>query len=374
MALSVLQQAKEIHKKGEWLLQQWKEHFEEYDIQSLLTDLTGILKSLHAQIEALHFFMQLADDHFVYWIEVSQQAKIKSLQLHSVPIDVSALLQNLLFEQKESIVMTSATLAVNQSFQYAAQQLGLRIPEDEHEGKLKTLQLESPFDFKQQALVIIPTDFPDIKNLEGEHVFLDRLSDSLSKTAIVSKGRMLVLFTSHRMLKEIYPKLKGNLQSYGIDVLGQGLGGGNRSKLTRLFQSSSACVLLGTNSFWEGVDIPGEALSCLVIVRLPFQPPNHPFVEAKCEQLKKRNENPFIKYSVPQAVIRFKQGFGRLVRRTTDRGVVIIYDTRVIDTTYGKYFLNSLPKPSMERIDDSLIPLRVKEWMEVMPNEVDENF
>ena len=362
-----------ILKALEKLWQQWKEHCEEYEMQSSLTDLSGVMKDLSASVEALQFFVKLENDNYVYWIEVSQYAKSKSLQLHSVPIDVSQLLQSQLFEIKDSIVMTSATLAVNQSFQYSAQQLGLHIPEDEQSNKLKTLQLESPFDFKHQALVCIPKDFPDIKSSVGERVFVQKLLESLSDIAIITKGRMLVLFTSNRMLKEIYTGLKERLQPHGIEVLGQGVGSGNRSKLTRLFQERPASVLLGTNSFWEGVDIPGDALSCLAIVKLPFQPPNHPIIEAKCEKIKKRNENPFMKYSLPQAVIRFKQGFGRLVRRATDRGVVIIYDNRVIESSYGKYFLHSLPGPHIEQMSSAFMPKRIEQWMEDVKDEVVKN-
>jgi ATP-dependent DNA helicase DinG len=166
------------------------------------------------------------------------------------------------------------------------------------------------------------------------------------------------------MLKQLHAMLKEELQPHGIHVLGQGVDSGNRSKLTRLFMQSPAAVLLGTSSFWEGVDIPGEALSCLAIVRLPFQPPNHPLVEAKSEYLKARNQNPFSKLSVPQAVIRFKQGFGRLVRTARDRGIVLIYDTRVIETSYGKHFLYSLPGPKIEHLPCQLIPRRMQEWLE----------
>jgi ATP-dependent DNA helicase DinG len=184
---------------------------------------------------------------------------------------------------------------------------------------------------------------------------------------------MLVLFTSSRMLKQIYPGMKERLQPHSISVLGQGVDSGNRSKLTRLFQDNHSCVLLGTSSFWEGVDIPGDALSCLAIVRLPFQPPNHPLVEAKSENIKKRNENPFMKFSVPQAVIRFKQGFGRLVRRASDKGVVIIYDTRVIDTQYGKYFLYSLPGPKIEHMNTEQMVPRIQEWMGEQSHENNKN-
>lgn len=154
---------------------------------------------------------------------------------------------------------------------------------------------------------------------------------------------MLVLFTSYRMLRQVHEPLKNALAGSDITVLGQGVDSGSRTKLIRRFQDSSASVLLGTSSFWEGVDIPGEALTCLAIVRLPFQPPNHPLNEAKAELLQRQKKNPFMKLSVPQAVIRFKQGFGRLVRTANDRGIVIVYDTRVIESYYGKYFLYSLP-------------------------------
>src|SRR5690606_7433091 len=130
-----------------------------------------------------------------------------------------------------------------------------------------------------------------------------------------------------------------------------------------MFQEHASCVLLGTSSFWEGVDIPGDALSCLAIIRLPFQPPNHPMVEAKSDHLKKQRQNPFTALSVPQAVIRFKQGFGRLVRRSTDRGVVILYDTRVLETTYGRNFLYSLPGPKIEHLSLNQLVPRIQSWM-----------
>ncbi|UJF36154.1 ATP-dependent DNA helicase DinG [Paenibacillus hexagrammi] len=340
-----------------------KEMQEVLEVQSLVTDLGGTLKELYEHRDALRFFMKMEDESYVYWMEAGTYAKSKSLQLISVPTDVSHLLQEHFFENKDSIILTSATLSVNKSFQYAADQLGLQIPEGGNEGKLKTVQLPSPFNYREQALVCIPRDFPTIKGPSGDAVFTQALIDSLCQVALVTKGRMLVLFTSNRMLKQIHAGMKERLKPHGITVLGQGVDSGNRSKLTRMFQEDPSCVLLGTSSFWEGVDIPGDALSCLAIIRLPFQPPNHPLVEAKSENLKKRNENPFMKLSVPQAVIRFKQGFGRLVRRATDKGIVIIYDTRVIDTYYGKYFLYSLPGPKIEHMTTEQMLPRIKEWM-----------
>jgi ATP-dependent DNA helicase DinG len=363
MEENIYTNSNDILRTLEKLVSEIKEVQDAFEVQSMITDLGGILKELYAHRDALHFFMKMGESGYVYWMEAGGYSKSKSLQLNSVPTDVSPLLQQHFFDTKDSIVLTSATLSVNRSFQYSADQLGLQIPEDEGAGKLRTVQLPSPFNYREQALVCIPRDFPGIKGSSGDSVFVTTLIDSLSEVALATNGRMLVLFTSSRMLKQIYPDLKERLQPHSITVLGQGMDSGNRSKLTRLFQENKSCVLLGTSSFWEGVDIPGDALSCLAIVRLPFQPPNHPLVEAKSENIKKRNQNPFMKLSVPQAVIRFKQGFGRLVRRASDKGIVIIYDTRVIDTQYGKYFLYSLPGPKIETMNTEQMVPRIRQWM-----------
>ncbi|KRE98169.1 ATP-dependent DNA helicase DinG [Paenibacillus sp. Soil766] len=354
--------ANELLRTLDKLLSELKEQQDGLGVQGLVTDLNGTVKELYAHRDALHFFMKMADEGYVYWIEAGTYAKAKSVQLNSVPTDVSGLLQQHFFETKDSIILTSATLSVNKSFQYSAEQLGLAIPEDEESGKLKTVQLPSPFNYREQALVVIPRNFPTIKGA-GDPIFIEALINSLSDVAQVTKGRMLVLCTSNRMLKLVHAGMKEKLSPHGITVLGQGVDSGNRSKLTRMFQDNKMCVLLGTSSFWEGVDIPGDALSCLAIIRLPFQPPNHPLVEAKCENIKKRNENPFMKFSVPQAVIRFKQGFGRLVRRASDKGIVIIYDTRVIETYYGKHFLYSLPGPKIEHMTCEQMLPRIEQWM-----------
>jgi ATP-dependent DNA helicase DinG len=350
----------EVLKKLDKLLSEVKDQQEIFDVQGLVTDITGTVKELYRLRDNLHFFMALTDDNYVYWLEAGTN-KSKSLQLVSVPIDVSPMLQEHFFEAKESVIMTSATLSVGKSFDYTCEQLGLETQDPDT--KLKTVQLPSPFNYRQQALVAIPRDFPSIRGNSGEKQFLEQLCQSLAEVALETRGRMLVLFTSNRMLKLTHAALKEMLTPFGIGVLGQGVDSSNRSKLTRQFQNSPASVLLGTSSFWEGVDIPGDALVCLAIVRLPFQPPNHPLVEAKTENLKKLNLNPFMKLSVPQAVIRFKQGFGRLVRTAKDKGIVIIYDTRVIDTTYGKYFLYSLPGPKIEHMPTNQLVGRIKQWM-----------
>ncbi len=366
--LAVLEENFQLHalealKKLDKVVSELKEVQDEFEVQSVVTDLSGTVKELHRYKDALHFFMTMPDDNYVYWLEGGLYNKNRSLQLHCVPVDVSSLLQQHFFEPKDSVILTSATLSVGKSFAYTCEQLGLN--ESQPSGQLRTVQLPSPFNYREQALVAIPRDFPGLRGGSGgDKEFIDRLIPSLAEVALETKGRMLVLFTSNRMLKTVHAGLKEMLAPFGVNVLGQGVDSGNRSKLTRMFQSSPACVLLGTSSFWEGVDIPGDALTCLAIVRLPFQPPTHPLVEAKTEKLKAKNMNPFMKLSVPQAVIRFKQGFGRLVRTASDKGIVIIYDTRVIDTNYGKYFLYSLPGPKIEHMTANQLVPRIKRWME----------
>ncbi|OMC74431.1 ATP-dependent DNA helicase DinG [Paenibacillus odorifer] len=352
----------DIIRKGDKMLNEMRDQESQSSADSLVTDISGLFKDLASIREQVRFFMGLNDDNVVYWLEANGNYRSKSLQMYAVPVDVSSQLKELFFDKKKSIVLTSATLSVDKSFQFMIDNLGLN--EAAEEGRLMTSLLPSPFKYREQALLVIPRDFPSVKGSVGDARFVDTLVQSLSEAAKTTRGRMLVLFTSYKMLRQVYDPLKEALASQEITVLGQGVEGGSRSKLIRRFQDSAASVLLGTSSFWEGVDIPGEALTCLAIVRLPFQPPNHPLAEAKSELLQAQKKNPFMKLSVPQAVIRFKQGFGRLVRTAQDRGIVIVYDTRVIESHYGKYFLYSLPGPKMEHmLTDQMVP-RIAEWLE----------
>ncbi|MEK5260359.1 ATP-dependent DNA helicase DinG [Paenibacillus sp. SEL3] len=355
----------EILRKGDKLMLDVKEEHDDYAADSLITDITGLLKDLAGIRENLRFFIRLDDETTVYWLEASGQFRSKSLQFYAVPVDVSRQLKEMFFDKKRSIILTSATLSVDKSFQYMIDQLGLQEAADQE--RLMTSQLPSPFNYRDQVLLVIPRDFPSVKGSVGDAHFVDMLVSSLGATAQATRGRMLVLFTSYRMLRQVYEPLKEALASSEITVLGQGVDSGSRSKLTRRFQEAKASVLLGTSSFWEGVDIPGKALTCLAIVRLPFQPPNHPLLEAKSELLQQQKKNPFMKLSVPQAVIRFKQGFGRLVRTANDHGVVIVYDTRVIESYYGKHFLYSLPGPKMEHMPSEQMVPRIAEWLQSAP-------
>ncbi|MCM3747507.1 ATP-dependent DNA helicase DinG [Paenibacillus pasadenensis] len=338
-----------------------KDKLDDLSLQGMITDLAGGVKDAGRIRDELRVFVRADKPEMVYWIEANANARTKSVQLHTVPADVSGQLKEYFFDSKKSVVITSATLTVQKTFQYAAEQLGLNV---EDTRKARTVQLPSPFQYRSQALVMIPRDFPKVKGAVADPAYIERLVESLSAAANETGGRMLVLFTSYRMLKEVYDPLKEALLGTGIQVLGQGIDSSNRSKLTRLFRQQPASVLLGTSSFWEGVDIPGDALVCLAIVRLPFQPPNHPLQEAKAELLQESGQNPFMKLSVPQAVIRFKQGFGRLIRTSKDKGIVLIYDTRVIETFYGKHFLYSLPGPKIEHMYAEQFVPRMREWLQ----------
>ncbi|ANS74827.1 ATP-dependent DNA helicase DinG [Paenibacillus yonginensis] len=359
----------EVLRKGERMVAELKEEQDDYGIDGLLTDISGLFKDLGSERDSLRFFMKLDNEETVYWLEGNGHYRSKSLQMYAVPIDVSEQLKAYFFDKKKSVVMTSATLTVDKSFQYMIDQLGLQ--EASEEDRLLTAILPSPFNYRDQALLVIPRDFPSVKGSVGDAYFVNTLVDSLAESAVATNGRMLVLFTSYRMLKQVYEPLKEQLSAHNITVIGQGMDSGSRTKLTRRFQSKDASVLLGTSSFWEGVDIPGDALTSLAIVRLPFQPPNHPLVEAKSERLQQQKKNPFTKLSVPQAVIRFKQGFGRLVRSSRDKGIVIVYDTRILDSYYGKYFLYSLPGPKMEHMPLSQMVPRITEWLEPTENGAD---
>ncbi|WP_047152590.1 ATP-dependent DNA helicase DinG [Aneurinibacillus tyrosinisolvens] len=329
-------------------------------LRGLLTDLNGMVKDCLHYSELLHLMLLAGDDDHVYWIELDVRSTRKGIYLHRVPIDVSGLLREMFFDKKKSVIMTSATMSVNSSFQYATDRLG--IADLFKDKQMETAMLPSPFDYKKQTLLCIPDEVPNIKDA-SEETFVASLIDSLAKVAVVTSGRMLVLFTSYAMLRNVYEPLKERLKEANVTVLGHGVDSSSRSKLTKQFRALTSCILLGTSSFWEGVDIPGEDLSCLAIVRLPFVPPNHPLVEARNQQLQEQRKNPFMELSVPQAVIRFKQGFGRLVRTSSDRGVVLVYDRRIVDARYGRMFLRSLPEVTTLRMPtDELLPA-ISEWL-----------
>jgi Rad3-related DNA helicase len=204
--------------------------------------------------------------------------------------------------------------------------------------RVRTLGVGSPFDYDRQALVAVPGWFPNPKSPR----FQDAVTELVRDAVLGVKRGTLVLFTSYRMLNEVYRAVRDDFAANGILLLGQGLDG-SRTNILDVFRAERGSVLFGTESFWQGVDAPGEALEMLIIVKLPFAVPSEPLLIAQSEELAKEGRDPFLHMTVPEAAIRFRQGFGRLIRTQADRGVVLILDTRVISERFGRAFTLSLP-------------------------------
>lgn len=183
---------------------------------------------------------------------------------------------------------------------------------------------------------------PDIKSVSNDD-YVAAITEHIISIAEATKGRLLILFTSHEMLKKTYELIKESGLLEKFILIAQGITAGSRTRLTRNFKRFEKAILFGTSSFWEGVDIPGEDLSCLIIVRLPFTPPDEPITAAKCALIKENGGSPFSELSLPEAVLRFKQGFGRLIRTSNDKGLILIFDRRLVTTSYGSAFLQSVP-------------------------------
>ena len=226
--------------------------------------------------------------------------------------------------------MTSATLSTNRNFSYFKKRVGINA--------CRELLANSPFDFKQQVQIHIPRDMPHPNSDRFVSAAIEKIKYYLKLT----HGKAFVLFTSYKMMDEVYDALAPDLEEIGIDTFKQG-GDLSRTAMLQAFREDTDSVLFGTSSFWEGVDVRGESLSSVIITRLPFEVPTHPVMEARVKQIKEAGGNEFFEFSLPEAILRLKQGFGRLIRTQTDKGIVVILDPRIKTASYGKQFLGSLP-------------------------------
>jgi len=299
-------------------------------------DLTAMAAWLGEVAGDIDFVLACDDEAYVYWIEPTIP-RAGGVRAWAAPVAVGPRLHDELYAQKNAIVFSSATLTVGGSYEFLKTRLGLHALEGD---RLLERNVGSPFDYPEQCTVLVPMFLPEPGgNSEG---YAEEVGGFLGDVFCRTHGRAMVLFTSYDMLRRTTETLQERLRGTGIRILAQGASG-SRESITRTFKQDLESVLMGTHSFWEGVDLVGETLSCLVVARLPFAVHTEPIHEARCEQVEARGQSAFFGYSLPNAVIKFRQGFGRLIRHRTDRGVVIVTDRRIVTKRYGKWFQRSLP-------------------------------
>jgi ATP-dependent DNA helicase DinG len=282
----------------------------------------------------------------LYWIGMERRTGRALVQ--AAPTSAGRQLQDRAFADKETVVFTSASLAVAESFDYFKRGVGL------NDASTYEMVLASPFDYLSQALLCLPTDLRDLQ----DPAFVEQVADIVLRIAEAIGGRTLVLFTSHQQLREVAELLRPRTAGGNLRVMAQNVDGTRRQLLAQ-FQENNRSILLGTNSFWEGIDVPGDALSCVVIVRLPFKVPSDPIQLARSATL----ADPFSELALPEAVLRLKQGFGRLIRRRSDRGAVVLLDHRVGNRTYGRAFLDALPRAAVHLGTTEEMPPAIADWV-----------
>ncbi len=296
-------------------------------------DTGGIEGRLQGMADALLFFTTDAEG-YCRWIETKRTSRGVQARLTAAPLDISIQLKETVLDRLKTIIVTSATLTVGGEFGYLKKRTGFGLlPKD----RLTELRLASPFDYARQVFVAVPEEMPE-PTTPG---YREALENHILRAVTTSRGGAFILFTSYDLLNRVYQALSPALARLGLTSLKQGETG--RHALLTQFRAEGNAVLFGTDSFWEGVDVKGAALRLVIIARLPFQVPTEPVQQARAEKIKADGGDPFRDFSVPQAVIKFRQGFGRLIRSRDDRGAVLILDRRVLNKSYGRIFLRSLP-------------------------------
>lgn len=324
----------------------------------LQRELISIENDLEMLSESFEFCIAGDEKDYVYWLELPLNPTRNDVLFNAVPLNISDLLRKNLFDHLKTAVFTSATLAVDGQFDYFNQRIGLSGMTHKN---VRTAKLGSPFNFDRQILFGVADFLDDPRNEE----FTNQIADLLKNLHQKHNNGILVLFTNYSMLNYLYEKLKPYFDAEKILLLAQGKSG-SRTNIINQFREYKNSVLFGTDSFWEGIDVPGEALELLVITKLPFDVPSEPVIAARMEKIKNEGGNPFFDYSVPEAIIKFRQGFGRLIRHKNDFGAVIACDNRLSRMKYGEQFLSSLPVSAEIYRDEETLHKELKNWFTTM--------
>ncbi len=308
---------------------------QENELNEFITRFSEINSTLDAFITQKN---NTKDNEFVYWVELSSARPESNVRICSSPVDLSGYFRKNVFRENNSTVLTSATLTTGNNFDYFRRRLGAE--------EVRSIKLDSPFDYARQVKIYIPKDIPAPGN-DTDEAYQNSLSEWIRYFVKMTKGKALVLFTNRSLMLNTGNALKEDFANESIELLIQGKGN-SRKYLLNKFKTDVKSVLFGLDSFWMGVDVPGESLSNLIITRLPFQVPNHPLIQARIEFIQKNGGNSFLEYSLPEAVLKFRQGIGRLIRSTYDKGIIAILDNRIVTKHYGRNFIESIDECPIE--------------------------
>ena len=320
------------------------------EVESAAMRITELLSTLENIVLA-----QGEGEEYVSWVEAWEGRYGKDWSLRAAPVDIGAVLHEELYQHKDSIIFTSATLSVDDGFSFFRQRAGLNAFAD----KLRELQVPSSFNLPEQLLLCVPGDFP----LPNESGYNDAVINAVGEIIQVTRGGTLVLFTSRVRMNEAYRALQRQVEDSGLTLLAQDTSG-NRWSLIERMKADDGIVVFGLKSFWEGVDVPGSALRCVVITKLPFAVPDDPIVEARQEHVRSLGFDPLRDYYLPDAILGFKQGLGRLIRATTDHGVVFVLDRRILVRGYGRRFFRSIARSAFSRQDLAECLRQAGEWLQ----------